>query len=245
MSQTAASSHAPPAEPFLLNCEGVAAAGSFDEAVQAVASAHDFRGHPYFRWAWQASTTAAAFRESQLPFRFAVEGWGQAVAAVLARVSQVELRHGLAQNVADEHGQALERSHKASFRRYLEALGVDAVELERPCPIPVRAFQQATTNFCLVHSHEAGAAALGIIEHLYIDISADIVALLAERRWVAPGSQDHYAVHEELDVAHARELLALARPAWDEPRGRREVALGLLLGAHHFWQLYVDLMPAR
>ena len=221
----------------------IAELGSLELAVGAVARGYDWERHPYFVWARAPETTREAFRTSQARFRFAVEGWAQAVSAVLARIPRLELRRGLAKNVADEHGELLELSHKASFRRYLIALGTTEAELEAPCPIAVRAFQQATTNFCLVHSYEVGAAALGMIEHVYVGISAEIGRLVIDRGWVLPGSQDHYAVHERLDVEHARDLLALAEPAWPEPRSRREVALGLLLGAHHFWQLYLDLLP--
>lgn len=222
----------------------VAELATLDDAVRAVARAYNFRRHPYFVWAHDPATSRVSFRCSQVRFRFAVEGWSQALSAVLARVPRLEQRSPLARNIADEHGENLERSHKASFHRYLTALGTTAAELRTPCPVGVRAFQQATTNFCLVNPYEAGAAALGIIEHLYIDISADIGKLLASRAWAEPGSQDHYAVHEELDVEHARDLLELAGHGWSDQRGRREVALGLLLGAHHFWQLYLDIMPA-
>jgi len=216
---------------------------TLDDAVRAIARAYNFRRHPYFLWAHDPNTSRVSFRCSQVRFRFAVEGWSQALSAVLARVPWLEHRRGLARNIADEHGENLERSHKASFHRYLTALGATAAELRTPCPVAVRAFQQATTNFCLVMPYEAGAAALGVIEHLYIDISADIGKLLHDRAWAEPGSQDHYAVHEELDVEHARDLLELAAQGWGDQRGRREVALGLLLGAHHFWQLYLDLLP--
>jgi pyrroloquinoline-quinone synthase len=216
---------------------------SLDDAVQAIARAYDFRRHPYFLWVREPETTRVSFRCSQVRFRFAVEGWSQALSAVLARIPWLEQRRGVARNVGEEHGEVLDKSHKASFERFLAALETTPAELRTPCPVAVRAFQQATTNFCLVQPYEAGAAALGIIEFLYIDISADIGQLLVDRRWAEPGSQDHYAVHEELDVEHARDLLDLARPAWEERRPRREVALGLLLGAHLFWQLYLDLMP--
>jgi pyrroloquinoline-quinone synthase len=221
---------------------------SFDDAIAALTSSYDFRRHPYFEWAWRAETTREAFRTSQVPFRFAVAGWAQAIAAVIARTPRVELRRGPLKNITDEHGGALDdgrlsEGHEASFDRYLRALGASEAELGRPCPIAVRAFQQSTTSFCLLHSCEAGGAALGIIEQLYIGISADIGRLVHERRWAEPGSQNHYAVHEELDVEHARDLLDIARPAWGDARGRGEVALGLLLGAHHFWQLYLDLLP--
>lgn len=222
--------------------EGLA---SLSAAVELVSSAYDFRRHPYFLWAWSAQTDRAAFRASQAPFRFAVEGWAQALSAVLARTPRCDLRRGLVRNVADEHGESAERGHAASFDRYLVALGATDAERRGPCPIAVRAFVEAMTNFCLVHPYEAGAAALGIVEHLYIGISADIGRQVVDRGWAAPGAQDHYAVHEELDVHHARDLLELARPAWTDARGRGDVALGLALGAHSFWQLYRDLLPAR
>ena len=227
------------------NWAEIAELESLERAVGAVARAYDFHVHPYFVWARAGETTREAFRSSQARFRFAVEGWAQAISAVLARIPRLELRRGLAKNVADEHGELVELSHKASFRRYLIALGATQDELETPCPIAVRAFQQATTNFCLVHPYEVGAAALGIIEHVYVGISTEIGRLVTDRGWVLPGSQDHYAVHERLDVEHARDLLVLAEPAWTEPRSRREVALGLLIGAHCFWQLYLDLLPTR
>ncbi|MDQ3035838.1 MAG: iron-containing redox enzyme family protein [Myxococcota bacterium] len=228
-----------------VHCQQLAELSSLYGAVEAVSAGYDFGRHPYFLWASRPETDREAFRASQVPFRFAVEGWAQALSAVLARTPRSELRRGLVRNIADEHGDSIEQSHEASFERYLRALGAADAELRRPCPIAVRAFQQATTNFCLVHPYEAGAAALGIIEHLYIGISADIARRVVDRGWAAPGAQDHYAVHEELDVHHARELLDLARPAWTDARGRDDVALGLSIGAHHFWQLYCDLLPAR
>ncbi|MCB9598112.1 MAG: iron-containing redox enzyme family protein [Sandaracinaceae bacterium] len=231
-----------PRVPLLAHVDVVAPA-AFDDAVEAVARAYDFAHHPYFVWAWASSTSRAAFRHSQTGFRFAVAGWGQALAAVLARTPRLELRRGVARNLADEVGASPELSHEASFERYLRALGATDAELGAPCPIAVRAFSEATTNFALAHPYAAGAAALGIIEHVYIGISADIGALVTERGFAAPGSQDHYAVHEALDVEHARDLFELARPAWSDARGREEVALGLELGAHLFWQLYLDLLP--
>lgn len=218
---------------------------SYDDAVQSLCRAYDFRPHPYFVWAWSERTTRDAFRQSQVPFRFAVAGWAQAVAAVLARTPRLELRRGPLENLADEHGGPLRESHEDSFDRYLRALGASEGELARSCPVTVHAFRESTTSFCLVHPYEAGAAALGIIERLYIDISADIARRVIDRRWAEPGSQDHYALHEELDVKHARDLLDMARPAWEDARGRAEVALGLALGAQWFWQLYLDLLPSR
>ncbi|MBX3274886.1 MAG: iron-containing redox enzyme family protein [Sandaracinaceae bacterium] len=229
--------------PARVTVEGIAASRTFDEAVAHVAAAYDFTRHPYFAWARDPATSREAFRASQAPFRFAVEGWAQALAAVLARVESVELRRGLVKNLADEGGDSPERGHSASFLRYLAALGASEPERSAPCTMAVHAFRHGTTAHCLTASAQAGAAALGIVEHVYVGVSAEIARLVVDRGWVAPGAQDHYEIHEVLDVEHARDLFAIARPGWDVPRARDEVALGLGLGAHAFWQLYLDLLP--
>lgn len=220
----------------------VAIKETLPEAVETISRAYDFERHPYFAWAADPGTTREAFRRTQAPFRFAVEAFSQSLAAVLARMPRLEERLQVARNVAEEHGHGDPRvSHKYTFLEYLRALGCSEEEIEAPCPIWVTAFNHSLRNLCLAQGHEVGAAALGIIEHLYVGISARIARLVHQRGWVAPGSQRHYELHEVLDVAHARELLAVAAPAWDTPRTRAHVALGLLLGAWYFWTLFEDL----
>lgn len=213
-----------------------------ETAVLQVAEVYDFRCHPYLLWMQAASTSRDAFRQSQLPFRFAVESFSQALAAVMARIPLLEARLPLADNVAEEHGRGDRlRSHKYTFRQYLSALGATAAELETPCTIAVLAFNQSILTYCLTQPGEAGAAMLGIIEYLYVGISTAIAHTVCERGWAAPGSQSHYAVHEQLDTEHARDLLLLAESAWNEPRSRSQVVEGLVLGAHYFWSLYCGL----
>lgn len=222
----------------------VATQPTLDDALSVVERAYDFPHHPYFEWLRAPATTRDAFRATQLPFRFAVESFSQALAGVLAHIPRLEDRMTLAQNIAEEHGHGITlMSHKYTFLEYLVALGAVPAELEVPCPVWVTAFNHALRNLCLAQPYEHGAAALGVIEHLYASASAEIARTIVERGWVQPGSQRHYSTHEVLDVTHARELLDVARPAWDTPRTRSTVALGLLLGAWHFWRLYQDLLP--
>ena len=217
---------------------------SLDDAVSCVATHYDFQRHPYLCWMRKESTTRAAFCQSQLPFRFAVESFSQALAAVLARMPLLEDRLPLANNVAEEHGYGDRlRSHTFTFLQYLEALGASAEEMTAPCTVPVLAFNQSILTYSLTQSAAAGAALLGMLEYLYIDISAAIAHTLHHRQWTAPGSQSHYAVHEKLDVEHAQELLTIAEPSWHSPSARVHVAQGLLLGAYYFWRLYEDLQP--
>lgn len=217
---------------------------SLDQAVRLVATRYTFQQHPYLDWMQKAATSREAFCQSQIPFRFAVESFSQALAAVLARMPRLEDRLPIANNVAEEHGYGDRlRSHKFTFRQYVQALGATEDDLNSPCPISVIAFNQAILNYALTQPGPAGAALLGMIEYLYVDISAAIAHTLQHRQWTAPGSQSHYAVHEKLDVEHAQELLAIAQPSWNESHCRTQVAQGLLLGAYYFWRLYDDLQP--
>jgi pyrroloquinoline-quinone synthase len=226
-----------------LRWEELYAEQTLDGAVARLLGDYDVAVHPYFRWIADAATDLASFRQTQVAFRFAVEGFGQALAAVVARIPRLELRVQIAENVAEEHGCFGRHSHKETFAEYLAALGATEAELAVGCPVEVRAFAQSVTNFCMVNSFEAGAAHVGIIERIYVDISARLVDTVRRRAWADMTQQSHYAVHEELDVEHARELLAVAEPGWAEPRQRAQIALGLLLGAHYFWRLYDDLLP--
>lgn len=222
----------------------VATCPTLDAALEVIGRAYDFAAHPYFDWMRAPATTRDAFRASQVPFRFAVEAFSQALAGVLAHIPRLEDRMAIAENIAEEHGHGEPpHSHKYTYLEYLTALGATPEELERPCPIWVTAFNHDLRNLSLAQPYEHGAAALGVIEHLYVGVSGQIARAVHARGWVAPGSQRHYAIHEVLDVSHARELLDVARPAWDTPRTRSSVALGLLLGAFHFWRLYDDLVP--
>ncbi len=217
---------------------------SFDAAVRLVASAYDFSRHPYFVWIAAKRTGAVEFKKSQLPFRFAVEAFSQSLAAVLARIPSLEARLGVADNVAEEHGRGNQlASHKRTFAQYLKALGATPSELAADCPVAVAAFNQSLLGFCLTQPHPAGAALLGIIEHLYIGVARTLAETVHARDWVEPGTQRHYQVHQALDVEHAEDLFVVARPSWREPTARALTAQALLLGAHWFWQLYRDLLP--
>jgi pyrroloquinoline-quinone synthase len=224
--------------------EELANYSTLEIAVNRVVEAYDFRHHPYIIWMQASGTSREEFRQSQLSFRFAVECFSQPLAAVLAKIPQLEKRLPIFENIAEEHGSgSILRSHKYTFQQYLQALGSSALELNTPCTTSVLAFNQSILAYCITQQPESGSAMLGMIEYLYIGISANIAQTLQHRSWTTPGSQSHYAVHERLDTEHSRDLLMLATPAWDESRSRTQVAQGLVLGAHYFWTLYNDLLP--
>lgn len=227
-----------------LSFQQVASLPNLDQAIAAVAAAYDFSQHPYFVWMQDNQTSRTDFCKSQLPFRFAVESFSQSLAAVLARLPILESRLALADNIAEEHGKGdLQRAHKSTFHQYLKAIGATPDDLRSPCTVSVLAFNQSILNYCLTQPAESSAALLGIIEYLYIDISALIAQTIEQRQWVGAGGQSHYKTHEVLDVAHARDLFVLAHPSWECELLRRQIAQGIILGAHYFWSMYSGLLP--
>ena len=217
---------------------------SIDSAVELLREIFNFEKHPYFVWAWDEKRKRQEFLESQIPFRFAVESFSQALAAVLAHIPHLESRLHLAENVAEEHGHnKIIDSHKFTFLQYLRALGAEPEQLFMNCPIGVRAFTNSLQGYCMTNPYYSGAALLGIIEYQYIFISGMIGQNILSKDWVKPGAQRHYEFHEVLDVEHAKELFDIADVGWTHEITRNETALGLCLGAKYFWDLYCELLP--
>lgn len=236
--------HRPTISPQTLGWQDLMAYPTLKAAVLHVECVFDFDTHPYLLWMQATPTSRQAFCQSQIPFRFAVESFSQALAAVLARIPVLETRMALFENIAEEHGKGDRAfSHKATFHRYLQALGATPAQLETPCTIPVLAFNSSILSYCLTQPPEASAAMLGTIESLYVGISGAIAHTLLERNWVLPGSQSHYTTHEILDTQHAEDLLAIATLSWDLPHSRASLAQAILLGAYYFWSLYDGLLP--
>ncbi len=214
------------------------------EVLSQITANYNFQQHPYLLWMQADTTTRSQFCQSQLGFRDAVESFSQAISAVIARVPRVEDRLTLVDNLVEEHGHGqLLRSHKYTFRQYLMALGATELELQAVTPIGVLAFNQSILNYCLTQPPEFSSVMLGMIEYLYIGISQMISKTIHDRHWTAPGSQSHYAVHEVLDVDHARELFKLSEALWQEARSREGMTQAMNLAAYYFWNLYLGLQP--
>lgn len=217
---------------------------SLDAAVLKVAEIYDFQWHPYLLWMQSNAVDRPQFRRSQLPFRYVVESFPQSLAAVLAKLDQMELRLGLIKNINEAHGYGNPlRSSKAEFRQYLQALGATSEDLELAISVPVLAFNQSIRNYCLTQSAESGAAMLGMVEYLYAGVSGKIAQTIHDRVWVMPGSQSHYVPNPVIDFAQAEDLFLLAGAGWQFERSRQQITEGLLLGGRYFWDLYEGLYP--
>ncbi|MGD8560048.1 MAG: iron-containing redox enzyme family protein [Gammaproteobacteria bacterium] len=222
--------------------EDVARFDTLENAYQHVAREYDFAKHRYFTW--MHTTDKESFARSQIPFRYAVEGFSCALAATVAKIPELERRVKVAENVAEEHGLIDDKlTHKDTITEFITLLGIPREEVDTTCPPGVHAFNQSVRNYCLTNSPEAGAAMLGIIEYVFITISNVVAQHIAAQGWAKPGSQRHYEVHETLDIEHSRVLFDVCREYWPVELKRREICQGLILGAYYFWELYNELYP--
>ena len=230
--------------PGNISVEDVAAINTLENAYQYVAREFNFAKHPYFNW--MKITDKESFARSQIPFRYAVEGFSCALAATLAKIPELERRVKLAENVAEEHGLLGEKiPHKYTITQFLKVMGIPDSEITIPCPAGVHAFNQSLRNYCLSNSPEAGAALLGMIEYVFITISNVVADHIASKGWAERGSQRHYETHETLDIEHSKVLFDICTDYWAMKYKRQEICQGLILGAHYFWNLYNELYPDK
>jgi len=227
--------------PGYISVEDVDKFASIDDAYKYVARKFNFAKHPYF--VWMTRTEKQLFAKSQIPFRYAVEGFSCALAATVAKIPELERREKLAENVAEEHGLiGAKISHKQTITQFLNVMGIANQDFDIPCPTGVHAFNQSLRNYCLSNSPEAGAALLGIIEYVFITISNVVADHIITKKWASAGSQRHYEVHEVLDIEHSQVLFDICGSYWSVECKRQEICQGLLLGAYYFWDLYKELL---
>lgn len=223
---------------------------SLDELVARVVRESRPLETPYLAALRDGRMSRDEFTRTQVQFCFVVEFFPRPMAALCARIPDPALRLEVLRNVWEEHGEGdLTRSHKATFRQFLRRLaGLTDAEIDaRPLWPEARVFDTFLAGAAALDEHLVGAAVMGIIERLFVDIAGDIARSVVGRGWIAPEDLVHYDLHEELDVRHAEDFMAVLRPAWDEgdAADRYAIEQGLRAGAQAFDALYRGLFLAR
>ncbi len=231
-----------------LSVSVVAQQPSVMAAAALVSKAYDFNNHPYFKWVLNPETTLEEYRETQIPFRYAIEHFSRAMSAVLAQIPAMEDRMEVFENVAEEHGEGkLEDSHRDSFMAFLRSIGVPDDEMNVECPIRMSGFYEGLLNYALTKPYEISAALMGTIEYLHCNIAELQARALHDRFWGDYESQYHYRLHKEIDVGHAKDLYSVCETNWE--RGgdltRERIAYSMLLAAHYLWRLFDDMLPVE
>jgi pyrroloquinoline-quinone synthase len=197
-------------------------------AIEQVAERYEFQWHPYFIWMRSVRVDQGQFSRSQAPFQYVIESFAESFAAVVA-----------GQN---PHPIAAINPPRLAFQRCLQTLDA-RVDLTQDCPIGIAAANRRILNHCLTQPNASGAATLGMIEYLYVDISATLAQIIQHRGWAQQDSNFYYMIHESLAINPSRDLFTLASATWDDPEARSQTARSLTIGAQYLWDLYDALYP--
>lgn len=185
------------------------------------------------------------FLKTQIQFRFAVENFGAVIAGVLSKIPRTKERMQVAENVAEEHGyNDLTNTHYTTFMQFLKSMNKNNLNLNPKPNTSVLSFNQAVGNFVATHSFYEGAALVGMIELMYVDMSSFIADTVHSRNWDSLCEQKHYDVHAVLDIEHAQELFEVSELLWNNGDNiiKGQIEDAMKLGAHYFYRLYDDLL---
>jgi pyrroloquinoline-quinone synthase len=208
-------------------------------AVEQVAEIYEFQWHPYFIWMRSVGVNQLQFSRSQVPFQYAVESFGEAFTVVFERLAapprSIEIPAASTIVTATN-------SPRLAFQQCLRSLDA-RIDLSPACPIGLAAANRLVLNHCLTQPIAASAAMLGMIEYLYVDVSATLSQIIQHRGWAHQDSDFYYMIHGSLAINPSRDLFTLASATWDEPQARSQTARSLMLGAQYLWELYDGLYP--
>jgi len=144
------------------------------ETIEEILADIDYRENPYFVSLRDGSMEKEDFVETQIQFFGAVIFFSRPMAAVAAKIPGAQRRLEVVRNVWEEHGEGDARlMHGTTFEVLLAKLGiVDREEvLARALWPEVRQFNTTLTGACVMDEFLVGVSVLGIIEHMFSDIS--------------------------------------------------------------------------
>ncbi len=205
--------------------------------------------NPYFVSLRDGTMAREDFLETQVQFHRAVENFHRPMAVLAVRIPDPTLRTPILRNVWEEVGEGdPTAAHGVTFRELLWRLDqVPAARVHSARPWPeVDVFNLAISGACAEGSPVFGAAAMGMIERMFGELSGVIGRAIVARAWLTADAMIHYDLHEALDVRHAEDFFAVVEPSFlGGEAARLEVERGLRFGATVFDGLYRGLYAGR
>ena len=202
--------------------------------------------NPYFSALTDCSFQRSDFAETQVQFFNAVIHIHHPMSRLAHRTPPGRKREKILANIQDElgHGDHTQ-SHEQTFLRFLkhfDRLTENEIR-QRPVWPELQAFNAQLDHVCQQQDYQSASATLGMIEHLFADISARIGNHLIRTGWLPVDKLTHYSTHAELDVQHAQDFYDVASPDW--PHKKTIIRNGLMQGAQLLDELYRDLYRYR
>ena len=222
---------------------------SLTQCIDNVLKDADYENNPYFVNLRNGQFEKEDFLETQIQFYYAVDFFPRPMAALAAKIPTHELRLEVLHNVFEEHGEGEKKKfHKFTFLTLLQRLAnISQADVDRRALWPeVRHFNTTLAGVCVLDEYIVGTGVLGIIERMFVDISAWIGEGIIGRQWLKEEQLIHYNLHKELDIKHAQDFFRILEEPWKESeKNRYYIRQGLLLGSYCFNSMYEGLYRSR
>jgi len=138
--------------------------------------------------------------------------WSQILGYLVFQCDDYKHRKNIINNLYDENNGNL--THVETFYFFLKELGynvdIDNIVLETY----VELYNKLLTNVIKNNSFDNNCQILGSIEYIYHKISTDLVNWYRLKYNKNP--ENHYTLHEILDITHSKELFELSNKDIDE-----------------------------
>jgi len=217
-----------------------------NELINHVLKDANYLNNPYFIALKNKEMSKEEFIKTQKHFYYAVEFFSRPMSAVAAKIPDPELRIEIIRNVWEEHGDGnVSHLHGATFRELLHRLQPGtALNLENEALSPdVRLFNTALTGVSVMDEFTVSVACFGIIERMFVDISAFIGEAILDNQWLESEQLIHYSLHKELDIKHSQDFFDVLEHYFSE--NSYQITQGLMMGATMFYNLYLGLYTNR
>jgi pyrroloquinoline-quinone synthase len=222
---------------------------SIEKTIQEILGNLNYLENPYFTNLHKGHFEKEDFIETQIQFYFAVTFFSRPMAALAAKIPLPKMRLEVVRNVWEEHGEGdLKHIHAHTFEEFLKRLGNISLEdvAKRPLWPEVRLFNTALSGICILDDYMTGIGVMGIIEHMFSDISHKIGTGIVQRGWLTDQTIIHYNVHEKLDIKHAQDFFDIVEGAYQSSaENRYYIDQGIWLGATLFNSMYQQLYENR
>lgn len=163
------------------------------------------------------------------------------LAAVIANIEDHRDRMELVENLYQEHGAMNpDKVHLVTYHGFLGTLGITDDEIASHTPgTSALSYNRAVMSLCRDQPVAEALGALGVIEEIVARVS------LAVSRYAAlvvneAKSEEHFSLHQTLDLEHADEIYALCEPHF--VRDPDAVTRGMRLGHRYHLGLYCDVL---
>lgn len=201
-------------------------------------SEHKLEDHNLFKFIKSDQCTPLILSEILTPFYFAVSEWKFHLSqfyGILQILEDDESADLIAENIDDETGNPEKMAHTETYINFLRALGKLDTSLTNTDS--VKKFNTEISNMLYDIEMPIGelACVFGGIEHFYITVSTFFHDLTKN---VYNVHQEHYSLHEVLDVKHSTDFF---RVALNQNVSQIEYINGLKEGYRLLWNLYDDL----